>query len=303
MRTLSRRHLLAGVTALAGTAAVPAQGGEKPLLRRLELKVGPKSAPVREATVLLPSDKPDAPIPVIIFLHGFAEAKDKRRALRAWADDYGLIEAHRALRHPPVKAPSKRPAPLSTKRAADINAALKQRALAPVALVCPRTPVPYLVIPGKDMLAQYGAWLLEDLLPEVSRRCPLIAGARGRGLVGFSMGGRVALELLNRKPGAFHCFTGLQTELLQDQDRYYARRVAEAHGKQRALRVRIMTAFADPYRARNQTLGRELKRYGFPTEVDVLPGQHKARWMRRGASLEALFWQDRQLGPRKATNP
>lgn len=293
---LDRRQLLSTLAVAGAHAVAPALAhAKKPprqRLKRLQLEVGDEQAVVREAVALVPAKKAKRPLPVVIFLHGFAEAKDAKRALAAWPRDYGLLTAHSALSAPPLPIPGKK-ALLKPERAAEISQELKQRPLSDVVLVCPRTPVPYRVVPGKDLLASYAGWLLDELLPKLAKHVPLDPARRG--LVGFSMGGRVALQVLNRRPGAFHSFTALQAELLKDQGPYFARRVAQAMKKDRSLRVRILTAHGDPSLSQNRLLARTFKTDGFTTELSVLGGQHKAQWVREVGALEALFGQERAL--------
>ncbi|HEX6766179.1 MAG TPA: hypothetical protein VF103_11890, partial [Polyangiaceae bacterium] len=40
---------------------------------------------------------------VLVLLHGLGETKNEALGIRAWADRYGLCEAHERLHHPPVR--------------------------------------------------------------------------------------------------------------------------------------------------------------------------------------------------------
>lgn len=228
----------------------------------------------------------------LVLLHGYGQAMRVSSALNAWWKDYGAAEAHQRLLSPPLKRA--RPAVWywNQTRLDEINAGLSSDKFEGFVLICPVTPVPYYV---KRAYTKFATWLEDTLLPAVHEVAPVRSDPGSTGLVGHSMGGLVAIEMLIRKPHLFGSFSGVQLELSKKNAWPYATRVAAALSGGHSPHIQLHTATRDPYREAIVKLHRHLEKKNVAAEFRQSWGTHNRLWMQELGSVETLLWQDRVL--------
>jgi pimeloyl-ACP methyl ester carboxylesterase len=296
---LPRRDLLGWLAALSlgsrgagARTAAPAPSPEP--FRRLELSAG-SGAASRRAVVLVPEHlDPAGAHPLVVLLHGYAQAQKRERALAAWLREYGLALAYARLRHPPLRRLYRGVRFLSDRRSAELDAELSARPFAGLVVACPVTPVPYFEQRSAPLFDRYADWIVDALLPQVRSAAPVAAEAARTGIGGHSMGAQVALEVVVRHPERLGSVAAVQAAIEPRQARSYARRLAGALSGG-APRLLIGTSTRDPYREANERLARSLAAQGVAVELRVPFGPHTTSWMREIGTLEALLFFDRTL--------
>jgi len=291
--TLGRRQACLGAATLiasltgstrarsAECAAFDARSIEVPgerLARRCELLVPRDSGPNRRLLVLL---------------HGLGETKSEAVGIRAWADRYGLCEAHERLRRPPVRRVLSDAVYLTDERLAELGRELERAPFRGLAVACPFTPNVFRAGPTAAVLDRYAAWLVDRLLPVLRRE--LGAEAATIGLDGVSLGGYAALEVFLRRPEAFATVGSVQGAFGAGLAEAYAARIERAFAASGRKPLRIATSSFDPGRAANERLVEVLAKRGIPATLSAPPGPHDQRFLREAGTLEMLLWHDRAL--------
>jgi hypothetical protein len=295
--TLGRRQALLGATALCGSlvSGQTAAAGACDVFEARTLEVPGEKLATR-CQLLVPKELA-RPRRVLVLLHGLGETTSEALGIRAWTDRYGLCDAHRRLRRPPVRRTLSDAVYLTDERILELERELGRTAFAGFAIACPFTPNVFRAGPTAAVLDRYAAWLVERLLPTLEQE--LGARAPSVGLDGVSLGGFIALEVFLRRPGAFATVGSLQAAIGAGRVASYAtrfERVFETHGRKP---LRIATSGSDSGRATNEKLAAELVKRGIPVTLSVPPGPHDQRFLREAGTLELLLWHDREL-PRSA---
>jgi hypothetical protein len=257
--------------------------------------LGGRETPSRRALIVVPkhlatSDRTSA----LVLLHGLGETTSESAGVRAWIDRYGLLEAHRRLRSPPI-APNGARGDLPLGRAREITAQLTARPFRGQTIyVCPFTPNVYKLRDPGAAIERLATWFDDVLLPEVRSRTPVGEGPIG--LDGCSLGGHVGLDWFLRRPRRFATWGGVQAAINQGSAPRWAARLAQAAsdaGKPRPLHIE--TSRGDPFHDANVALSRELERRAVAHELCVFPGPHDQPWLREIGTLAMLLWHDRTL--------
>ncbi len=234
-----------------------------------------------------------ARLPLVIALHGLGEASDPALAARAWLELYGLRDAAERLAAPPIVPRGKR-GDLTVEHAAALDRELAARPFAGVLVACPFTPNPSSARERGAHLARYAAWLQGTVVARAREQLPALAHASATHLAGCSMGGAVAIEVLERSRNAFGSMALVQSAHGGHRNASIAARALTAGPGGAAVATLVLTSRGDPFRDRNVALGKELSRAGVPHELMVLPGPHDQPWLREAGAPAMLHWLDRR---------
>jgi len=250
--------------------------------------------PSRLARVYWPRDAPGGDAwRILVLFHGLGETHNEAVGVRAWAERYGLLDAHQRLAKPPV-APVGRRGELTGARAEAINAELAARPFDPrVVYVCPFTPNVWRMSNPDRALERLSEWTVATLLPEVRSRLPGAASPDRTTVDGCSLGGFIGLEVFLRRPRAFAAWGGTQSALREASAPTWASRLAQALGEVGPRPLRIATSRGDPFMRANRALASELARRGLHHDLLIAPGPHDQPWLREVGSLEMLLWHTR----------
>jgi predicted esterase len=232
-------------------------------------------------------------LPLLVLLHGLGETHDERAGLFAWIGPYGLSRAWERLQHPPVTR--ERESYLAQAELDALNQSLAARPFEGSIVVCPYMPNPYSGGASGNRLERYAKALEQEILPAVRERVSAASREPAHtGIAGVSLGGAVALEVFVRKPRLFATLGTVQGAYGVNLGALFARRIVEAEPVP-GRAVYVSTSHADPYRAANERLARELEQRGMPTRLSVRKGPHSQAWLIEIGSLELLLWHDRAL--------
>jgi acetyl esterase/lipase len=277
---------------LAGLYQTRAAASE-PEFQRFDLSIAGPPRVAHRALVIVPRHlDPELDHPLLLLLHGYAPSLDETRAVYAWRDEYGIEDSYRRLREAPLRPLQPRLGWFDAERLSTLNRALAREALRGLVLVCPMTPVPYF---AEQRLDRFAEWVQGALLPLVQSVAKVRLARQATGLSGVSMGGRVGLELLLRRPQLFGAFSGLQIDITPEEAPGYAARLVSAFERHGPAKLCIQTSTRDVYRDANVRLHEELRERGVSCELLLSPGAHNATWLRELAGAEALCFQDRAL--------
>jgi hypothetical protein len=245
--------------------------------------------------VLLPKVGP-RPDRLLVLFHGLGETSSQALGIRAFADRYGLVEADRRLRAPPVARTLKGAVYLEDERIAELNAALSREPYRGLALVCPFTPNVFRQPSTPAALDRYAAWVVDALLPVVRKSFALPEGAARAAVDGVSLGGYVSLEVFLRRPEAFGSVGTMQGAFGKNLADAYAGRFAEAFSRAGRRSLRVASSSGDGGRAASERLCAKLRERGIDPVYSLSPGPHDQRWLREVGTLDMLFHYDRTLG-------
>jgi enterochelin esterase-like enzyme len=296
-----RRRFLASAAALpalfaqpgAARAATPASDD----LEQHDLRLDGDADLARRSLLLVPKHVPAGKkLPLLILLHGLGETGNELLGIHAWGELYGLVKAYERLRRPPVRRTLERKRYLTDERVAELETELKARPFRGLVVACPVTPNPHKHASPQRALDRYALWLEKTLIPAVKARAPIADGQRAVGLGGCSLGGYVGIEVFLRKPELFATFGGVQSAFSVPMALRYAERIAKTVEKLGARAIQLESSSLDPFRKANEALARRLRELGVAGELRVPPGPHDQPWLREIGTLEALLWQDRELG-------
>jgi len=294
--TLSRRQLLGllagSVVALrAGRAAAAAPSDD---FEVRDITVPGERHVGRRFTLLLPRPATaEASTRLLVLLHGLGETGNERLGVYAWLELYGLGDAVRRLRHPPLAQVGKRPY-WPEGRLSELNASLAPRPFRGMVIACPYTPNIYEAADREAMLDRYADWLVHEVLPRARSEAGIAAAdARRTSLDGCSLGGNVGLEVFLRKPEHFGSWGSVQGAFGSNRLPRYAERLAANLARVGARPIRIATSTDDSFREVNLELERALTGRGVPHELWVGRGPHAQPWLREAGTIEMLLWHDR----------
>lgn len=278
--------------ALAGRRA--GAGGDAPFELR-DLRLGPGEAPFGgRVPVLVPRHlAPGARAPLVIALHGLGESGDPVLAARAWPELYGLCEAYRRLRTPPLTPGTSR-GDLPAERIETINRELAARPLEGLVVACPFTPNPSRARDRGAHLDAYTRWLVDVVTARAREQLPVDPRPSTTHLAGCSMGGAVALDVALRAKGTFGALAIVQSAHGAHRNAALADALGAAGPAGGPLPTLVLTSRGDPFRERNEALARDLAARKLPHELRVLPGPHDQPWLREAGTPEMLLWLDRR---------
>ncbi len=227
---------------------------------------------------------PDAPVPLVVLLHGLGETGDERMGAHAWLERYGLGGAWQRLKRAPVERTSRR-GEWTDARLAEVNTELTARPFRGFAMACPFMPNPH----GVGDLDAYAHWLESSLLPRCRKEARVYPSPERTYLCGVSLGGYVSLEMLVRLPHLFGAWAGLQTAIGTWAASGYAEKIARGTKKP----LLLLTSSADTWRGSSEALAAALTARSVTNELRVVPGPHDQPWLREAGTIEALHWLDR----------
>ncbi|MBX3224718.1 MAG: hypothetical protein KF795_29650 [Labilithrix sp.] len=289
-----RRRLLLGLAAslVAGRARADGPAPTNAFdadadLRNLKLTDATEGG--RRFVLLTPRwQNPDAPVPLVVLLHGLGETTNERLGAYAWLERYGLGSAWQRLKRPPLERTSKR-GEWTEPRLAEVNAELAARPFRGFAMACPFMPNPR----GAADLDAYATWIERSLVPRCRAEAPVIADPARTYLCGVSLGGYVSLEMLVRLPHVFGAWAGLQTAIGTWAAPRYAEKIARSPGKP----MLVLTSTLDHWRTSSEALVAALDAKKIANTFRVVPGPHDQPWLREAGTVEALHWLDRLHEP------
>ena len=246
----------------------------------------------RRFTLLVPRHMPPGePLRLVVLLHGLGETGDPKAGAYAWLERYGLTDAYRRLRRPPIARQSKLPY-WPPGRLEAVNEMLASKPFRGVAVACPVTPDVY-SMPQEKALDDYAAWLAEVVLPRARAEVPLSADAARTSLDGCSLGGFVGLEVFLRKPELFGAWGSVQGALGGGRTARYARQIQELIARLGPRPIHLETSSGDDFHDANVELSKALTKLAVPHELLVGSGPHNQPWLREAGTLEMLLWHDR----------
>ena len=289
-----RRRFLTGLAAgLAGRralAAPPRAGsGYDPEADLRNLELADLTEGGRRFTLITPRwQNPDAPVPLVVFLHGLGETSDPRLGAYAWVEKYGLGSAWQRLKRPPLERTSKR-GEWTDARLAEVNGELAARSFRGFAMACPYMPNPR----GAADLDAYARWIDQALVPRCRKEARVFTDAARTYLCGVSLGGYVSLEMLVRLPDLFGAWAGLQTAIGTWAAPRYAEKIARAPAKP----MFVLTSTLDHWRSSSEALAAAFDERKIAHTFRVVPGPHDQLWLREAGTIEALHWLDRLSHP------
>ncbi|MBN2194255.1 MAG: hypothetical protein JW751_15670 [Polyangiaceae bacterium] len=291
-----RAFLLASLAAGSGIQTARAAPVEAPEVEPQDLRLDGDPRIARRALLLVPRHRPrDAPLRLLVLLHGLGETGDELSGIHAWSERYGLVRAYERLRRPPVTPVDERLGYLTVERQQELARDLAQRPFEGLALVCPVTPAPHRVGVVAHVLDRYASWLVDTLLPAVRARVNLAPTPWSIGLDGCSLGGYVALEVFLRHPEVFGTLGTVQGAFKGWNGRDYADRLARTLDRVGPRPIHVESSSWDPYREGAVALSNRLTEFDVPHVLRIPPGPHDQPWLREVGSLEMLLWHDRTL--------
>jgi hypothetical protein len=247
----------------------------------------------RRFTLLVPKQKAQRKLRLLVLLHGLGETGDERMGAHAWVERYGLGRAYDRLCEPPVKPLAKIGRYWRPERLAAVNQQLEGRSFGGMLIACPYTPNVYKARSRKAMLDDYADWLVESVIPRARNEAPTHGDAAHTSLDGCSLGGYVGLEVFLRKAAHSGAWGSVQGALGAHRVASYAERLGTVIDKHGARALHIETSEADAFRRVNEQLSRELRRRSIAHDFRMPPGPHNQPFLRDSGSLEMLLWHDR----------
>lgn len=289
-REITRRNVLAA--ALAGALATTSRRGfaedaspydadlDLRNLRLLDVTEGG-----RRFLLITPRyQNADAPIPLVVFLHGLGETTNERLGAYAWLEKYGLGSAWQRMKRAPIERTSKR-GEWTEPRLAEFNAELAARPFRGFAMACPFMPNPRSPADHDS----YAKWLETSLVPRCRKEANVLSDAEHTYLCGVSLGGYVALEMMARLPTVFGALAGVQTAIGTWAAEGYAQRIAKAGPKP----ILLLTSTLDTWKTSSEALATSFTARSIKHEYRVVPGPHDQAWLREAGTIETLHWLDR----------
>jgi hypothetical protein len=278
-------------TLLAGGAVMAADLAD---IEERELEV-PGERLASRCLLLLPR-VPSGRERLLVLFHGLGETVSQSLGIRAWADRYGLLAAHARLSRPPVSRTLPEVKYLTDERLVALNQALGAAPFRGLALACPFTPNVFRQPSTAAALDRYAAWIVDGLVPVVSKELGRSREDLAPAVDGVSLGGYVSLEVFLRRPEAFAAVGSTQGAFRPALADVYALRFEKAFEKVGRKPVRVATSGWDSGRAASERLSKLLGERGIDATLSVPPGPHDQRWLREVGTLELLYHYDRILG-------
>lgn len=235
----------------------------------------------------------DEKVRLLVALHGLGESHDPELGAAAWVDRYGLGTSYQRLRTPPIAKTTKR-GDWTDERLSEVNALLKKRPFAGMAVACPFTPSFKGVADRAKAIREYGDWIVSDLLPLARKEAPCASGPASTAIDGCSMGGPFALDIFIAHADIFGAVGAVQAAFGEHRAPKYAERIAEAIGKHGARPVHLLSSEGDTFKSAAKALGAELTKRKVASTVRILPGPHDQPWLREAGTIEMLMFHDRR---------
>jgi enterochelin esterase-like enzyme len=298
---LGKRDLLrAAAGAVAAAVAPPVRGAarkagkhDSPHYRLEEVPVDGGRRFGKRMVMLVPRHGGEAKLPLAVLLHGYGESKDERAGVWAWVERYGLADAYRRLREPPVLPVLPKLAYWTDARLVELNRSLEKRPFLGLVFACPFVPNVYGAADRARWLDDYARFLVDAVVPRAREAAPALADTAHTSLNGVSMGGYVGIEVFLRKPEHFGAWGSLQGAFAETQIDAYARRLAEATERVGPRPLLLETSSADTYRRINERLSRALRDRGVPHDFVMPPGPHTQPFLQESGTVEMILWHDR----------
>lgn len=246
------------------------------------------------AVVIVPSwGKSGERFPVLFALHGRGEAnKGPDLGVMGWPRDYALLRAIERVCTPPLTAKDYEGF-VDEKRLEETNRSLAARPFAGLVVVCPYSPD--LDLRKPQGIKEYGAYLLDKVLPRVRKELPVIADAKATGIDGVSLGGAIALRVGLGNPNAFGTVGSLQPALGEDQVTEFAELAKSARAANASLKLRLLTSKDDYFRNAIGKTSSAWRALGIEHDYLDIPGPHDYPFNRGPGAIEMLLWHDRLL--------
>ncbi len=235
----------------------------------------------------------DARVRLLVALHGLGESHDPELGAKAWVDRYGLASSYLRLMSPPITKTAKR-GDWTDERLAEVNASLKKRPFAGMAIACPFTPSFKDVADRAKVLREYGEWLVQDVVPLARKEAPCAAGPANTAIDGCSMGGPFALDVFLAHPDVFGAVGTVQGAFGPQRAPKYAESIADAVTKHGARSVHLLSSEGDKFKDSAKALGAELTKRSVTNQVRIIPGPHDQPWLREAGTIEMLLFHDRR---------
>lgn len=293
--SLRRRALLTGMTGLAASVVAGRTRADGSSTKEFDA-----DADLRNLTLLDLSEggrrfvlitprwqNPDAPVPLVVFLHGLGETSNERLGAYAWFEKYGLGSAWQRLKRAPIDSTSKR-GEWTEARLGEVNGELTARPFRGFAMACPFMPNPR----GAADLDDYARWIERSLIPRCRKEARVLTEPARTYLCGVSLGGYVSLEMLVRLPHVFGAWAGLQTAIGTWAAAGYAEKIAATTASKPLL---VLTSTLDHWRTSSEALVAAFDAKKIAHSFRVVPGPHDQPWLREAGTIEALHWLDRLL--------
>lgn len=294
---VDRRRFLGALLASAYVGA--GEGSHAGTWEIEDLVIDADASLSRRYRLVIPRGTFDAPLPILVLLHGLGETKSERAGSDAWLGPYGGRQALTRLNAGVLSRVSSEDGKnVSAAELDALNRSLAEQPFRGLVLVCPYMPNPHRFPGGAAaMFRRYARFLGDALLPAVRAKVPSAHPNRdGTGIAGVSLGGYAALELGLELPRVFGTVGTVQGAFRPPRAVAYAERIAKLQPSGMApSAVYVATTSYDPYRAGGERLGRELRARGVPTRLLVRRGPHSQGFLREIGTLDLLLWSDRAL--------
>lgn len=235
----------------------------------------------------------DARVRLVVALHGLGESHDAELGAAAWVDRYGLGTSYERLLAPPVVKTGKR-GDWTDERLAEVNASLKRRPFAGLAVACPFTPNFKEVADRAKALREYGEWIIGEVVPLARKEAPCATGPANTAIDGCSMGGPFALDVFIAHADVFGAVGTVQGAFGPQRAPKYAEQIAAASSKHGARSVHLLSSEGDKFKDSAKALAAELTKRNVANAVRILPGPHDQPWLREAGTIEMLLFHDRR---------
>lgn len=236
----------------------------------------------------------DQKVRLLVALHGLGESHDPELGAAAWVDKYGLGTSYERLLAPPLKPIGKR-GEWTDSRLAEVNAALKKKAFAGLAVACPFTPNFKDAADRTKAIKEYGDWIVEQVVPAARKEAPCPTGPAWTSIDGCSMGGPFALDIFIAHADVFGAVGTVQGAFGENRAPKYAEQLDKAMSAAGAARsVHLLSSEGDKFKGSAKALGAELDKRKLPNAVRIIPGPHDQPWLREAGTIEMLLFHDRR---------
>jgi len=231
----------------------------------------------------------DDRVRLLVALHGLGESHDAELGAAAWVDRYGLGTSYDRLLAPPIARTSKR-GEWTDERLKAVNVALHSRPFPGIAVACPYTPNFKEVPDRAGALKEYGAWIVDKVIPMARKEAPCRSDAASTSIDGCSMGGPFAIEIFIAHADSFGALGGVQAAFGAQRAAGYAEKISDAMARHGARPVSMISSEGDKFRDSAKALGAELSKKKVANTVRILPGPHDQPWLREAGTIEMLLF-------------
>lgn len=293
--TLGRRAFLSGLaSALGVSVGACALMGSAHAATSFELKrLEVKGKHATRFDLLVPKHlSKGAPLGLLVALHGLGESFEEELGAAAWVDRYGLGSSYERLLAAPIARTSKR-GEWTDARLDEVNASLKARPFAGLAVACPFTPNFKGVADRAAAVAEYARWIVEGVLPLAREKAGASSERALTSIDGCSMGGPLALDAFLAHPATFGRLGVVQGAFGEHRAAGYAAALAKASEAHGAASIQLLSSSGDSFVDSARALHRELAKRSVNATLRVLPGPHDQPWLREAGTIEMLLFHER----------